>query len=186
MKKLLLAVLFSFVLTACASSGPTTPPQQIGNDSTPILIEEFSDVQCPACGFISPQVEEFARNNTDLVRFHYRHYPLSQHQHAFLGAEATECAADQGKFWEYLAATFQNQRTLSGDFYYSLAGQLGLDEDQFESCLNSGTHKQKVLLDLQEGRKRGLRGTPTIYVNGKEVQFTDSETFGEYVRGLVN
>lgn len=184
MKKIAFGIFATLLLTACG--GPTDlDPYKLGKDDAPVLIQEFSDLQCPACGVISPQVTDFVLNNPDLVKLEYYHYPLPYHEFAFLGAEAAECAGDQGKFWEFVGNTFANQNTLSEEFYYSLAKQLGLNEDQFKSCIDNHNHKAKILSHMQEGKKRGLSGTPTLYIGGKEVQFTDPATFEGYIKSLV-
>ncbi|MBU1934497.1 DsbA family protein, partial [Patescibacteria group bacterium] len=158
MKKLFTLLIFlpAILLTSCGYENGDNTPMMLGDSDAPVLIEEFSDIQCPACGIISPQIEELARNNSDIVRLDYYHFPLSYHEYAFIGAEATECAANQGEGWEYLAMAFANQKSLSDDFFYSMAEDLGLDMDTFIACVDNNEKKEKILSHLREGKSRQI------------------------------
>ena len=187
MKKIsLIITLFTiFLLSACDQNGSDNSPHLLGKSSAPVLIEEFSDVECPACSVVSPQVEKLARNNSDIVQLKYYHFPLSYHKHAFTGAEAAECAGDQGKFWEYLGLEFKNQKSLSDDFFYTLAKEVGLNEETFRTCLEGQNKKAKVVSHLREGQKRQIPGTPSLFVNGQIVKWSGYEEFEKYVKSLV-
>lgn len=185
MKKLVsLGMLSAFLLAACNTTPVDSTPQMLGNPNAPILVEEFSDPQCPACAAVSPQVEKIILENPDLARMEYYHFPLSFHKHAFLTAQATECAADQGMFWEYLGQVFETQANLSEDHLYSLANSLELDETQFDECLSSGKYKSKVRAHQAEGSRRNVRATPTIFVNGEMIRWSGPETFKAYLESL--
>lgn len=180
----LLVSLSTLALSAC-SSGPTdTTPLTLGSPDASVLVEEFSDVQCPACRQISPQVEEVIRANSDIARLSFYHFPLSYHEHAMTGAQAVECAADQGKVWEYLADTFRNGGNLSDSLFTQMAGELGLDTAAFDECLDSGKYRGKVLAHLAEGRRRRVPGTPTLFVNGQMVKWPGAEQFEAYLKSL--
>ncbi len=184
MKKLAIFSLLSlFVLTACGAPVDSTP-RKLGRTDAPILIEEFSDPECPACAQISPQLEQLVKDNPTLARMEYYHFPLSYHEHAFIAAEAAECAGDQGKFWEYLGTIFENQSSLSEDYLYKVADSLELNRETFDVCLNDHHHKKKILSHMAEGSRRRLPGTPTIFVNGQMVRWTDAETFKAYLESL--
>ncbi len=184
MKRILLAFSSAILMTSCASQ-VTPPPHSIGSDTAPVVIEEFSDLQCPACSAISPQVEAIVRKNSDIVRMQYHHFPLSYHKYAFHAAEASECAADQGKFWEYINLAFANQKNLADDGLLSIANKLKLEMPTFKACLNSGSKRKKVFADMAEGRRRGVPATPSFYVNKKLVRFSGSKSFESYLRGLA-
>ena len=101
----------------------------------------------------------------------FKQFPLqSIHQNALLAAEASECAADEGKFWQFVDMDYKNQPDLSKDTLYKWADQLGLDKDRFDRCLRSGIKKKTVLADYDEGTRLGVQGTPTFFVNGKKVE----------------
>lgn len=171
-------------LTACTNGNVNTAPRTLGNADAPVLIEEFSDPQCPACGAISPAMEKLIRDNPGLARLDYYHFPLSYHEYAFIAAEASECAGDQGKFFEYLGTLFANQSSLSEDYLYNVADSLNLNRTAFDACLENHDYKAKILSHMAEGKRRGLPGTPTFYVNGKMVQWSGADEFKGYLESL--
>ena len=185
-KKLFPLFILALVLAGCSgNSAPRASQPTLGNPNASVVVEEFSDLQCPACGLISPQVKQVVEANPNIAQLRYFHFPLPQHPYAFKAAEAAECALDQGKFWDYVGLTFQNQKNLNFDSLYSMAKTLGLDESKFKECLDSGSKKDLVKADLGEGYRRGVRATPTIYVNGQEARFTSYESFGNYLQSLA-
>lgn len=148
---------------------PTDHVLAVGDPQVTVI--EYSEFQCPFCG-------QFARNalptlrkdyiETGKVRWIFRHFPLrSIHTHAQAAAEASECAADQGKFWEYHDLLFQHQSDLTKADLKSYAGQLGLDQETFDACLDSGAKAARVQIDVDSGQASGIPGTPTFLINGK-------------------
>jgi protein-disulfide isomerase len=187
MKKLLSALFLTstaLLLISCGSAGDTSP-MSMGKSDAPVLIEEFSDIQCPACGQISPQVEKLARNNPDIVRLDFYHFPLPYHEFSFTGAQAVECARDQGKGWEYMDNLFANQKNLTDDYFYSVAGTLGLNQDEFKACLDGGVKKSIIQNGMREGNTRQIPGTPSVFINGQMVQWAGLEAMDGYVKSLV-
>lgn len=174
MKKLLLIFGILVVLSGCSKSD-SNGPQILGSNSAPVVIEEFSDLECPNCAIISPQIEEVVRKNPKLVQLHFYHYPLSIHPFAFVAAEAAECAGDQGEFWEFTDLIFQNQSDLNEDFLKNAAETLKLNREDFDTCLEQRKYKSKVQAHLTEGQARSIPGTPTIFVNGEEYQWAGKE-----------
>jgi protein-disulfide isomerase len=110
-----------------------------------------------------------------LVQYIYRNFPLTQiHPQAQKAAEAAECAGEQGKYWGMHEALFGNQDQWSGNsnalqVFKTLAGDLGVDQTQFDACLDDGKYASKVSADLQEGLAQGVTGTPAFRINGAEV-----------------
>lgn len=172
MKKLLPLSLFIFLLAACngGSTESTRPPK--GNPNATVLVEEFADLQCPACRaahaqVTAPLLEKYRSN----IRFEYKHFPLrSIHRYALDAAEMSECAADQGKFWEFIDMAFENQDDLDHDALLAWVEALGLNKEQAERCWKSHSKRDTVLADYKEGRDRDVGGTPTFFVNGEQVQ----------------
>jgi protein-disulfide isomerase len=149
---------------------------QKGSSSAEITIVEFSDFECPFCGkFVSetlPQIEE-QYVDTGKVKLVYRDFPLSFHENAQKTAEAAECADDQGKFWEYHDIIFENQNSLGTSDLEQYAADLGLNTEEFNSCLSSNKHSDEVLKDSQDGQNYGVTGTPTFFIldeNGDVVE----------------
>jgi len=137
-----------------------------GNSDASIVIVEFSDYQCPYCS-------KFHNTMNDLmaiypsIKWVYKHFPLdSIHPYARKAAEASECAGDQNKFWEYNDELFDRQTEIKPDFFGELAKELKLDTAKFNKCLSSNKYADKVEADYQEGVKAGVRGTPGGFLNG--------------------
>lgn len=141
----------------------------MGDADAPVTIVEFGDFQCPYCGRFTldalKKVEE-AYVDTGKVRLVFRDFPLSFHPEAQKAAEAAECADDQGKFWEYHDELFANQNKLSTAFYSATATKLDLDVAAFTECLNSDKYADEVKADIADGVAAGVRGTPSIFING--------------------
>jgi protein-disulfide isomerase len=110
--------------------------------------------------------------NSGQVRYVFRHFPLfSIHPQAAKAGEAAECAGEQGAFWEMHDALFEEQGKWSGspdaeDVFKEIASDLGLDQGQFDACLDESKYADKVLADYQEGAGQGVTGTPAFRING--------------------
>jgi len=140
-----------------------------GPENAPVTIIEFSDFQCPFCGRFFEQTLPLIEENyirTGKVRLVFRDFPLSFNQYAQKAAEASECADEQGKFWEYHAKLFENQNALDIDSLKQYARDLGLDITRFNECLDSGKMTQEVQKDFNDGLQYGVGGTPTFFING--------------------
>ena len=148
-----------------------------GNPDAENVIIEFSDFQCPACKIAEPIIEEILLNNN--VAFYYRNFPLPMHKNSFIAAEAAQCANEQGQFWEYHDILFENQERLEKENLKSYAKELGLNQEQFDSCFDSEKYKDEINLDTSDGKDLGIRGTPTFFVNGKIVFGADKEKIEE-------
>ena len=144
----------------------------LGPPNAPITIVEFSDFECPFCSrFAQSTAPALRRQYGDRIRWIFVNYPLrSIHPNAYEAALAGECAADQGRFWPFYDALFSGRHPLSGDGYVAAAGEIGLDEERFETCYRNADPAHEVLLDIQEGEKFYILGTPTFYVNGKRME----------------
>jgi protein-disulfide isomerase len=110
-----------------------------------------------------PQIErEYIQ--TGKVRYVVRDFPLPTHRHAFKAAEAAHCAAEQGRFWEMHARLFEHQNALDVEALPQHAQALGLDLPRFQQCLQQGRYAEAIRRDLEEGRRAGVRGTPTFFL----------------------
>lgn len=174
------------------SGQPTQPPQPIkisldddpvrGNPDAPITILEFSDFQCPFCarfyGQTLPSIKE-EYIDTGKVNFVYRDFPIqSIHPNALPAAVASECANEQGKYWEYHDILFEKQNswakldssTLISTFS-QYANDLGLQGEQFDSCLETGKYLEEIQNDLNDGRSYDVTGTPGFFIGNEEIGF---------------
>ena len=142
--------------------------QRKGDAGARLVMVEFSDYQCPFCGRhfrdTLPTIDtEYVR--TGKMQYIARDFPLEAiHPQAFKAAEAAQCAAEQGKFWEMHNRLFTNQRQLAPADLSAHARALALDGAKFDECLNSGRHAAGVRKDLADGEKAGVRGTPTMFL----------------------
>ncbi|MBN2096380.1 DsbA family protein [Candidatus Peregrinibacteria bacterium] len=177
-------ILFSFLILAGCSPADQEPRPVLGDPGASVLVEEFSDFECPACGQVGPALEQLIRLNPDLARLEFHHFPLSYHQNAFRAAEAAECAADQGKFWEFSELNFKNQKNLTDDALKSFADYLKLDRTSFDTCFDGNEKRARIKADIQEGLRRQLSYTPSLYVNGQLVQWGGAEEFDAYLKSL--
>ncbi|MEM3126610.1 MAG: DsbA family protein [Candidatus Woesearchaeota archaeon] len=143
-----------------------------GNPDAKVKIVEFSDLQCPACRAANPVAKQIVDEYGDNISFEYKHFPLRQiHPFAQLAAEASECANDQGKFWEYVDYVFSNQQQgLQKKNLKIFAERLKLDTKSFNACLDSGAKRDLVEMDYQDGIQKNVGGSPTFFINEKELE----------------
>ncbi|MBK8315962.1 MAG: DsbA family protein [Acidobacteria bacterium] len=151
-------------LIRISDEGPSS-----GSPSSPVTIVEFSDFQCPFCKRASETVRELARLYDGKVRIVFKHFPLSNHPDAFKAAQASVCADEKGKFWEYHDRLF-NSQNLSDESLRKIAADIGLETKDFNACLESSRSKEQVMKNIQEGRKIGIQGTPFFTINGRPVR----------------
>lgn len=174
---------------AAAPNAPATPaPGQkvnvsnghlptLGNQNAKVTVVEFADFRCPFCERFFTDVEPSLKKDyidTGKVKLAFRHY-------AFLGpastvaANASECANEQGKFWDLHDYLYKNQPPESDTTMYTVdnlttvAGNLGINKDQFKSCLSANKYQKNVDADFADGQKAGVNGTPSTFVNGQLV-----------------
>ncbi len=143
------------------AKGPTRGPAD-----AKVTIVEFSDFQCPFCSRAHDTVEEVMKLYAGKVKLTFRHFPLAFHQQAPKAAEASLCAGEQQKFWEYHDALFANQAKLMPEDLKEAAKTLGLDAAKFAECLDSGKMKKTVDEDMEAAKKVGVSGTPAFFING--------------------
>jgi protein-disulfide isomerase len=138
-----------------------------GDKDAKLTIVEFSDFQCPYCQRAMGTLEQVLAKYPADVRVVYRHLPLDRiHPNARPAAEASACADEQGRFWEYHDKLFQNNRALAREDLVRYAGEVGLDAARFQACVDERRFKDKVEADLQAAREVGITGTPAFVVNG--------------------
>ena len=151
-----------------------------GDKNATVTLVEYSDFECPFCGSFHPTMQQVMDKFPGKVRWVYRHYPLSFHPQAQPSAEASECASEQGKFWEFADVMFNNQEKLGDAFYKETAASLKLNMSKFNDCVSTHKYQQKVL-DLQAtGDQAGVQGTPhTIVVgpNGELVPISGAQPY---------
>lgn len=151
----------------------------LGNQNAKVTIIEFSDFQCPFCRMFYEQTLPQIKKeyiDTEKVKLAYRHYPLSFHPMSMPSALASECANEQIRFWDYHDKLFEEQKKLGqGTVQYTTddikewAQDIGLNTDQFNSCLDTEKYKVQIQKDIDEANSAGVNSTPTFSVNGEIV-----------------
>jgi protein-disulfide isomerase len=160
-----------------------------GDANAKVTIVEFSDFQCPFCKQYFDQTDSQIQDQyvkTGKVKFYYRQYPLTSiHPNAEKSAEASECANEQNQFWAYHDLLFKNQDTWSPmtsadaeNSFVDYATQLGMDADQFRSCIDLGKYKKQVDDDATAGNKVQVDGTPAFFINGNRL--VGAQPFSEF------
>lgn len=166
-----------------------------GPENAKVTLIEYSDTECPFCKRFHPTLQQAIREYPNDVRWVYRHFPLTAlHAKALKESEATECAGEQGKFWEYVDLLFE--RTPSNDQLDPaqlpvIAKDAGLDAAKFEECLSSGRMAPRVQEDLDDAQKAGGQGTPyTVIVGpqGETIPFSGAQPYAnlkQVIDGLL-
>ena len=147
---------------------PATSPFKGGENAT-IIIQEFSDFQCPFCSRVNPTLKQVQKEYGDEVKIVWRNLPLPFHKDAPLAAEAAlEAHTQKGNdgFWAFHDLLFENQRALKREQLEEYAAKLGLDMGAFKAALDNRTHKASVEADVKAANAAGIRGTPGFVVNG--------------------
>ena len=153
-----------------------------GRPDAPVVLVEYADYECPYCQQIQPVLDKLEKEYGGRIAFAYKDMPLPMHQHAQKAAEATRCAAVQGKYWEYhdtLAAKKQfDIASLKQD-----ARSLQLDADRFDKCLDSGEQSGTIAKEVAEANSLGLQGTPSLFINGR---FFNGVLSYEQLRAIID
>lgn len=136
-----------------------------GNPNAKFTIIEYSDFQCPYCAKMHEAMKSIIKETN--TRWVFRHFPIPGHPLAAKAAEASECAGDQGKFWEYSDALFELKEPMAEGTFFKIAQDLGLDWMSFSLCVSSGKYGSAVAAQHEAGVKNKVTGTPTFYLNGK-------------------
>ena len=156
------------------SSLQSTQHSKETHPGAPLVLEEYSDFQCPYCQSALPLLSKLQEEYGDKLNIVYKHSPLLQiHPYAGNAAEASECAAEQGKFWEYHDLLFANQGALDMTSLKVYAAQLNLDTLRFNQCLDGHEKAHLVEKDLNEAILKGVTGTPTFFINTTKILGAD-------------
>lgn len=159
-----------------------------GNKKAKVTLVEYSDFECPFCGRYYPTMKQVEKEYGSQVRIIYRHYPLSFHPQAQPAAEASECAAEQGKFWEFHDGVFENQERIGSALFTEVAGKIGLNTGKFNDCVSARKYQSKVAEQQAGGNSAGVQGTPHTIVlgaNGETVPISGALPF-EQVKAAID
>ncbi len=167
---LILVISAAYFLLPRASYIPLPKSDHVrGAENAPVTITEFSDFECPFCSAVNFVLDQLMTKYYGKIKIVYKQYPLPSHTEALKAAEASECASDQRKFWEYHDKLFANQQNQYRSDLIRFAGDLGLDVKNFTACLDSGAMQSRIKEDTNEGQSLGVRGTPTFFINSRMI-----------------
>ena len=141
--------------------------------SSPVVLEEYGDYQCPPCGLLYPVLKDVEKEYGKQLQIVFHHFPLTKiHKNAMNAARAAEAARNQGKFWEMHDRLYRNQNTWKDlddprPTFVQYATELGLNADRFTQDLDSPEVEQRITSDMQKGTSAGVTGTPTVFIEGQ-------------------
>jgi protein-disulfide isomerase len=152
----------------------------IGSANAPIEVVEYGDFECPSCARFATLTEPDVRSrlvDKGIIRFRWIDFPLSMHRNTWPASRAAACADEQGKFWEMHDALFQAQDEWNGEstnnpnpIFKRMAGQLGLNQQQFDQCVDTKKYQAKVQAHEQLAEQQHIGATPSFIVGGKIVE----------------
>jgi protein-disulfide isomerase len=143
---------------------------RMGSRSAPVTLVIFSDFQCPACRALAGSLREVRAKHPNDLAVVFRHFPLPKHPLAVPAVHASECAAEQGRFEQFHDAVFERQDSVGVISWRDLAAASGVrDLAAFDRCLSRGGELPALSRDTAAGNRLGVRGTPTLLINGKRL-----------------
>ena len=155
---------------------PGAAPARIrGDASAPVTLEEFGDFECPPCAALHPELKKIEAEFGPQLKVIFRHFPLAQmHKNAVAAARAAEAAGRQNRFWEMHDMLYENQNVWKNDAdtrvrFAGYAAALGLNVQQFQADMDAPAVMERVIADQMRGRSLGVEGTPTLFLNGREL-----------------
>jgi len=156
------------------SDGLTKPNVKV---SSPVIVEEYGDYQCPPCGLLYPELKQIEHEYGNQVQIVFHHFPLTRmHKNALTAAHAAEAARNQDKFWEMHDRLYRNQKEWVDlddprPLFISYARQLNLKLPQFTSDMDSNQVDQRISADIQRGTAAGVTGTPTVFIDSHMLRY---------------
>ena len=157
-----------------APTGFTRPNVKV---SSPVVLEEYGDYQCPPCGLLHPVLKNIEHEYGDQLRVVFRHFPLTKiHKNAMMAAQAAEAARNQGKFVEMHDKLYRTQNAWKDlpdarPTFIGYAKELGLNVDRLTREMDSPEVQQRITSDMKKGSAAGVTGTPTVFIEGNMLRF---------------
>ena len=158
--------------------------------SSPVVLEEYGDYQCPPCGLLYPELKKVEHEYGDQLQVVFHHFPLIKiHKNALTAAQAAEAARNQNKFWEMHDRLYRNQKDWADQedprpTFVSYARQLNLNVAQFTNDMDSNLVDQRISADIKRGAVAGVTGTPTVFIEGAMLKY--EATTPEGLRAGIN
>lgn len=158
-------------------SDSTTTTKPNVKTSSPVILEEYGDYQCPPCGLLYPELKQIEHEYGAQLKIVFHHFPLTKtHKNALAAAHAAEAARNQNKFWEMHDRLYRNQNEWKDlddplPTLISYARQLNLKVEQFTNDMSSNLVDQRITADIQRGTVAGVTGTPTVFIDGQMLRY---------------
>ena len=152
-----------------------------GAPDAPVVITEFSDFECFYCKRLTPILDQILELYQDKVKIVFKNFPLNSHKQAAMAAQAALAAGRQNRFWEYHNRLFDNADQLNDAKIYEIAEEIDLDLKRFRADMTKPEITAMINQDIRDGRRAGIRGVPTVFVNGRRLKKHSIETFAEII-----
>lgn len=161
--------------------------EKIGTDSAKVKLVEYADFQCPACKSFEPVLKQILAENKDGVQFVYKYFPLPLHLNSRTSANFAIYAATEGKFWETHNKLFDTQEEWAElknpkDYFLKMGRDLELDEQKLKEALEKNTYYPVMNKTFEEGQNLGVNSTPTLFLNGKKMNFQTYEELKQSIK----
>lgn len=174
MKKIIITILtLTLIIAGCSNFSKditkytTVDKNTLGPVDAAVIILEYSDYQCPYCKKAEDILFKLVKEYKIAIRIEAKDFVV--HAGAQKAAEASLCAADQDKYWEYRKILYNNQNKLDVPSLVKYANDLKLNTAQFTTCLNSGEKAEEIKESMSEAVKQGVKATPTIVINERVI-----------------
>lgn len=148
-----------------SAQSPTKGPAE-----APVTLTLFTDFECSYCARLAPVLDQVHQQYPEKVRIVFKNFPLRMHRFAVPAALAALAAEDQEQFWPFHDRLFENYNQLNAQKIEAIREELGLDAERFQARMNDPALKDLIRRDLEEGNAAGVRGTPTVYINGMKMR----------------
>ena len=156
------------------------PPLRPRADA-PVVIAEFSDFECLFCKRLTPILDQILELYPDKIKIVFKNFPLNNHKQAAMAAQAALAAGRQNKFWEYHDRLFEYADQLNNSKIIEIAEEIDLDVKRFKKDMVQPEITAMINQDVRDGRRAGIRGVPTVFVNGRRLKKHSIESFAEMI-----
>jgi protein-disulfide isomerase len=152
-----------------------------GSENAPVIIAVFSEFQCPYCSRLTSLLDQVMEKYPKQVKIVYKNFPIRSHKYSEPAANAALAAQKQGKFWPFHDLLYQHHKELNDKKILETAHQLKLDMVRFEKDRKDPAIAGKVSTDIRDGKNAGVRGVPTVFINGRLLRKRSMEGFSEVI-----
>lgn len=169
-----------FALSLAQEIDATGAPFQ-GPENAPVEITVFSEFQCPYCARLAPLLDEVRTAYPETVKVVFKNYPLRNHPFAATAAAAALAADRQGAFWPFHDRLFEHQGELNRNTVAEIAGSLGVDFGKLQRDMRDPDIAERIRKDIRDAQAAGVKGVPTVFVNGRRVRNRTFEGISDLV-----